>query len=99
MAELAYHRLTAIMDVEVFDGHFLLAFGPVAGEHFHLRGKGAHEFARLIARAVLLFDGLTGLVSLQDGNRRRVGSHHLRNQMSFQCVARFDVVHGGYESI
>ena len=74
MAELAYHRLTAIMDVEVFDGHFLLAFGPVAGERFHLRGKGAHEFVRLVAGAVLLFDGLTGLESLQDGTKVSIGA-------------------------
>ena len=37
MGELAYHRLPAVMDVDMLDGHLLLAFAAVSVEGLHLR--------------------------------------------------------------
>ena len=37
LGDLSYYRLPAVMDVDMLDGHLLLAFATVSAEGFHLR--------------------------------------------------------------
>ena len=70
MGELAYHRLPAVMDVDMLDGHLLLAFAAVPVEGLHLCGECPHKLVRLIAGTVLLSNRIASLEALKDGNRR-----------------------------
>ena len=46
--DVADDGLTAFMDVDVFDGHLLLALAPMSIERFEKRGEGSGELACLI---------------------------------------------------
>ena len=48
LGDLSHYRLPAVMDVDMLDGHLLLAFAAVPAEGLHLWGECPHKLVRLI---------------------------------------------------
>ena len=48
LVDVADDRLTALVDVDVFEGHTLLAFAAMTVQRLHERGVGPGELIRLV---------------------------------------------------
>ena len=57
--DVTNNGLPTFVNVNVFDGHFLLALATVTVEGFHLGSKSAGEFIESPFCAILLVDGFS----------------------------------------
>ncbi len=97
--ERADHCLPAFVDVDMLDGHFLLALFAIAGEGFHLRRVGPHQLVDGVGRAVLLSDVFGVIEPSCHQHRCKIDHNHLRNQHGRNFVTWLKTVHDRHRGI
>ena len=70
--------MTAVVDVDVLDGHLLLAAGAVLLEGRHLGGEGPREFIEGLLGSRRFHEGISDIEAFRIGHRRVVDRRHLR---------------------
>ena len=84
------NRLPALSDVDVLNGHLLLATATVSLQRLHLSCEGARKFVEGIRGAVLLRDILDMRQASSEGHRGIMDGGHLGGEQCFGLIARFD---------
>ena len=68
MADIANHRLSARVNLDMLDRHVLLsALAPLSRQGLDLHGEGAHEFVCQVPQYVQPFDPVTLIRMPSDG--------------------------------
>ena len=89
-ADVADNCLAALGDVDMLDGHLLLAAASVSLERLDLSREGARELVEGVLGAVLLRDILDAGEASGESHRGHVHRRHLSAEHRLDLIARLD---------
>ena len=97
-ADVADDRLPALGDVDVLDGHLLLALRAVFLQGRHLRREGSRQLVEGSLGGILLGNILDMGQAPRECHRRHVDGRHLRGEHRLNLIAWFNSLdHGEHE--
>jgi hypothetical protein len=88
--DVADDRLPTVGDVDVLNGHLLLAATPVPLERLDLSGERPGELVEGIRGAVPLWDIVNVRQASGQRHRRHVHRRHLSGEQGLDLIARLD---------